>query len=332
MVQPNPGAQVVTLVGTELVDILGLEWQTCTTQDIANLAASQGLTSLTLDGATSGSTVVIPQAIASGTLSLPAATDTLVGRATTDTLTNKTLTSPTLTTPSLGVATATSVNKVALTAPATGSTITVADGKTLTANASIVLAGTDSSTLTLAGNLSTTGAFNTTLAQTATSTLTTTGVNGTLAQTSGSNLFVVDVKRTSASVTKNASAAYGNVTGLSFTVVPGTYTFDLYLPSTVASGTGGIKYAFNYTTTVLSSIQATGTGSTSAATATQQTTTTTTQTDIFTQAAVVINTRIMGTMVVTTGGTIDVQMAQNTSDGSNTVALIGGYGKFVRIS
>jgi len=37
-----------------------------------------------------------------GTLTLPTSTDTLVGRATTDTLTNKTLTSPTLTTPVLG--------------------------------------------------------------------------------------------------------------------------------------------------------------------------------------------------------------------------------------
>jgi hypothetical protein len=35
-------------------------------------------------------------------LTLPTSTDTLVGRATTDTLTNKTLTSPTLTTPVLG--------------------------------------------------------------------------------------------------------------------------------------------------------------------------------------------------------------------------------------
>jgi hypothetical protein len=57
-------------------------------------------------------------------------------------------TSPTLVTPALGAATATSVNKVALTAPATGSTLTIADGKTLTANNSLTFAGTDATTMT----------------------------------------------------------------------------------------------------------------------------------------------------------------------------------------
>jgi hypothetical protein len=57
-------------------------------------------------------------------------------------------TSPTLTTPSLGAATATSINKVALTAPASGSTLTIANGKTLTANNSLTLAGTDATTMT----------------------------------------------------------------------------------------------------------------------------------------------------------------------------------------
>lgn len=57
-------------------------------------------------------------------------------------------TSPTLTTPTLGVASATTINKVTLTAPATGSTLTVADGKTLTASNTLTLAGTDSTTMT----------------------------------------------------------------------------------------------------------------------------------------------------------------------------------------
>jgi len=185
--------------------------------------------------------------------------------------------------------------------------------------------------VTLTGSTSgTTSLIASAIAGTTTQTLP--AVTGTVASTTGSNLYVADLKRTSASVTKNASTAYANVTGLSFTVVPGTYAFYAYLPSTVASGTGGIKYAFNYTTAVLSSIQATGVGRTSSANATQQTTTTTTQTDIFTQAAVVILTEIIGTMVVTTGGTVDIQMAQNTSDASNTIALIGGYAEFIRIS
>ena len=56
-------------------------------------------------------------------------------------------TSPTLTTPTLGVATATTINKVTLTAPATGSTLTVADGKTLTASNTLTFTGTDSSSV-----------------------------------------------------------------------------------------------------------------------------------------------------------------------------------------
>ena len=56
-------------------------------------------------------------------------------------------TSPTFVTPTLGVASATSVNKVTITAPATGSTLTVADGKTLTASNTLTLTGTDASSV-----------------------------------------------------------------------------------------------------------------------------------------------------------------------------------------
>jgi hypothetical protein len=88
-------------------------------------------------------------------------TGTLATIAGTETLTNKTLTSPTLTTPTIGVATATSINKVSITAPATGSTLTLVEGSTL----------------------ATSGAFSTTLTATATTnvTLPTTGTLATLA-------------------------------------------------------------------------------------------------------------------------------------------------------
>jgi len=46
-------------------------------------------------------------------------------------------------------------NKVTITAPATGSTLTVADGKTLTANNSLTLSGTDSTTITFPGTSAT---------------------------------------------------------------------------------------------------------------------------------------------------------------------------------
>ena len=64
-------------------------------------------------------------------------------------------TSPTFTTPTLGAAAATSINKVAITAPATAATLTIADGKTLTANATLTLAGTDGTTMTFPGTSAT---------------------------------------------------------------------------------------------------------------------------------------------------------------------------------
>ncbi len=56
-------------------------------------------------------------------------------------------TSPTLITPVLGVATATSINKLTITPPASSATLTIADGKTLTVNNILTFTGTDSSSV-----------------------------------------------------------------------------------------------------------------------------------------------------------------------------------------
>jgi hypothetical protein len=85
----------LTLTGTEVLLVTpitanglpaAVSGQT-TTQAIANLAGSVGLTQIELNGSTSGTTIVKPTAIASGTLTFPAVTDTIAVLGTAQTFT-----------------------------------------------------------------------------------------------------------------------------------------------------------------------------------------------------------------------------------------------------
>lgn len=120
-----------------------------TTPHVDTVAGSTNTGYFLVNGKTSGSLKITAADATVQAITLTVAAQT-VGAAT---LTipnmanvNKTvawLESPAFTTPNIGVATATSVNKITLTAPATGSTLTLIDGKTLTINKTMSFTAAD---------------------------------------------------------------------------------------------------------------------------------------------------------------------------------------------
>lgn len=116
---------------------------------IANSTVVGALSGTNLTNLTAGNlTGTIPSGVLGNSTVFIGTTGVALNRASGAlTLAGLTLTSPTLTTPTLGVATATSINKLAITAPATGSTLTIADGKTATINNTLTFTGTDASSV-----------------------------------------------------------------------------------------------------------------------------------------------------------------------------------------
>lgn len=132
-------------------------------------------------------------------------------------------------------------------------------------------------------------------------------------------------------VTSTTGSTLTNVVGLSQTVVAGTYKFRVVVSGT-STGNGGIKCAFKYTTTTLTSIEAMAKGYTASSIAVQHTTTATDQALLFDQKAAVIGIVIEGSMVVATGGTISFQAAQDTAHADTTSVYVGSTMEFVRIA
>jgi hypothetical protein len=139
-------------------------------------------------------------------------------------------TNPTLVTPTLGVATATSINKLTVTAPATSAVLTIADGKTLTVNNSITFAGTDATTMTLPSTNATIA--RTDAAQTFTGDQTFNNIIGTVQSLSGAG--AVNITQLSTAFT---STATGNALTLANGIV-GELKTIVYVAEAAGADTG----------------------------------------------------------------------------------------------
>jgi len=136
---------------------------------------------------------------------------------------------PTLVTPVLGVATATSINKVAITAPASAATLTIADGKTFTVSNTLTFTGTDTSSVafgtggTVAYTANNLGVFGTT---------TSSQLAGIISDETGSGALVFATSPTL--TTPNIGVA----TGTSFNSITGLSSTNPVMDGTAAVGTG----------------------------------------------------------------------------------------------
>lgn len=199
------------------------------------LAAAKTLTAsntLTLAG-TDGTTMTFPTT--SATLARTDAANTFTGHQTIEGVTSTGATgtgdlvfatSPTFTTPTLGAATATTINKVTVTQPATGSTLTINDGKVFQVTNSITLSGTDAQAYTFPAASDTVAGLGT--AESFTKTQTFNAASGSSLVVSGTQNGAVNLgdtavtQITSSSTGVTSNTASGVITTVSLTTAAGT--------------------------------------------------------------------------------------------------------------
>ncbi len=132
-------------------------------------------------------------------------------------------------------------------------------------------------------------------------------------------------------VTGTTGATLTNVVGAVLTVVPGTYRFKVNV-SGVSTVNSGMKLGLKYTTTVLSSIESAAVGHTASSLVAQHSTTATDAATLLGSTTAIILATLEGTMVVTTGGTIQLQAAQNAAHADTTSVYVGSFMTLARIA
>ncbi len=162
-------------------------------------------------------------------------------------------TSPTFVTPTLGVATATSYNKLLITAPATSATLVLADGKTLTVSNTLTFTGTDAASVNF-------GAGGTVAYTGGSGTIVTASIAGTT-QAAAVNTRYIVTNAGQTTITLPTTFAIGDVIiikGLGaagWILAAGTAT-TVRLGSSVTSSAGSLTSANQYDTVAVSGLVA----------------------------------------------------------------------------
>lgn len=135
-----------------------------------------------------------------------------------------------------------------------------------------------------------------------------------------------DVAVSTANLTANANTTLANVTGLvTGTLKPGTYTYRVNL-STSAGASGGLKVAFKQSVaSMLTSLEGSSLAKAAAAVVVTRTSSATDAASLIASTSAVISAELTGTFVVAAEGTIQVQAAQNASNGTDTIVYAGSF-------
>ncbi len=169
------------------------------------------------------------------------------------------------------------------------------------------------------------GASDTFTMNAAAQTLTNKTINGAI--------YSTDNAVASATLSLTSSATLTNVAGMVVTVVPGTYKFRVDAPC-VSTANTGIKVGFKLTTAVITSGAISGKGFSAAASNMSAYSTTVSDQALWYDNATAVDLKLEldGTLVIGTGGTMQFQMGQHTSNSDTTSIYAGAYMSFTRIA
>lgn len=147
------------------------------------------------------------------------------------------------------------------------------------------------------------------------------------------NTAIGDVALCTTQLSVTSSTTLANVTGLvTETLLPGTYEFEIRLITT-AGASGGVKAALKQSTpSMITSISATVQGLAAAAIANTTFTTATDAASIIAATTAYVAVNVTGVVVIGAAGTLQVQAAQNASNGTATTVEPRSYMVFRKIA